>query len=89
LEGFFADTLPNAPIARLAIMRLDGDMYSSTWDALTSLYEKLSPGGFVIIDDYNALASCRQAVTDFRNVYGIDDELLPIDWSGAFWRRSG
>lgn len=65
LPGWFKDTLPNAPIERLAVMRLDGDLYASTLDALTYLYPKLSPGGFVIIDDY-ALDSCRQAVHDYR-----------------------
>jgi hypothetical protein len=38
LEGFFADTLPTAPITKLALLRLDGDMYGSTLDALTHLY---------------------------------------------------
>ena len=44
LPGFFADTLPRAPIESLAILRLDGDYYSSTWDALAALYPLLSPG---------------------------------------------
>src|SRR5262249_7945660 len=52
LEGWFKDTLPSAPINSLAVMRLDGDMYESTIQALEALYPKLSPGGFVIIDDY-------------------------------------
>ena len=44
LPGFFAETLPRAPIESLAILRLDGDYYSSTWDALAALYPLLSPG---------------------------------------------
>lgn len=48
LRGWFKDTLPTAPIRHLAILRLDGDMYGSTMDALTALYPKLSPGGFCI-----------------------------------------
>jgi O-methyltransferase len=46
--------LPVAPIERLTLFRLDGDMYELTKiQALGSLYPKLSPGGFVIIDDYH------------------------------------
>jgi O-methyltransferase len=45
LVGWFEDTLPNAPIDRLAVLRLDGDMYSSTIQVLTTLYPRLSPGG--------------------------------------------
>lgn len=87
LKGWFRDTLPEAPVERLAVLRLDGDMYESTTDALTSLYPKLSPGGFVIIDDY-FLRPCRQAVADYREAHGITEEIQWIDRMGAFWRRS-
>ena len=88
LKGWFRDTLPTAPIDRLAILRLDGDLYESTIQALDSLYDKLSPGGFVIVDDYHNVAACRQAVHDFRSNRGITDPIQTIDWGGAFWRRS-
>jgi O-methyltransferase len=87
LEGWFRDTLPDAPIASLAVMRLDGDMYESTTDALTALYPRLSPGGYVIIDDYGAIPACRKAVHDYRTAHGIADPILPIDWTGVYWRR--
>ena len=87
LKGWFKDTLPGAPIERLAILRLDGDMYESTMDALQSLYSKLSVGGFVIVDDY-CIESCRKAVTDFRARHGIMDDIIDIDGTGVFWRRS-
>ena len=87
LKGWFRDTLPTAPIERLAVMRLDGDLYESTMDALTNLYDRLSVGGFVIIDDYD-IKGCRDAVHDFRNARGITDEIVKIDWTGVYWRRS-
>jgi O-methyltransferase len=86
LPGWFKDTLPTAPIERLAILRLDGDMYESTINALDALYDKVSPGGFVIVDDYNALQSCKQAINDFRGRRGISGMLEPIDNLAAFWR---
>ncbi|MGF7234717.1 MAG: TylF/MycF/NovP-related O-methyltransferase, partial [Frankia sp.] len=66
LPGWFADTLPTAPIDSLAVIRLDGDMYSSTIEALTALYPKLQAGGFCIVDDYGAVDGCRRAVEDYR-----------------------
>ncbi len=87
LVGWFRDTLPAAPIHRLAVLRLDGDLYESTMDALRHLYPKLSIGGYVIIDDYGAVPACRAAVRDFRTEYGIAEEIEPIDWSGVFWKR--
>lgn len=87
LPGWFRDTLPTAPIEKLAVMRLDGDLYESTMDALVNLYPKLSPGGFVIIDDY-FIPACRKALEDFRDEQGINDPLEMIDDYSAFWRRS-
>lgn len=91
LKGWFKDTLPSAPIERLSIMRLDGDYYESTRDALTALYAKLSPGGFVIIDDYGEdhWTDCRQAVEEFRTAQGISDRVTVVDSSCVFWRKSG
>ncbi len=88
LKGWFKDTLPDAPIEQLAILRLDGDLYESTWDSLTHLYHKVSTGGFIIIDDYNALDVCREAVHNFRAEQGIHDELITIDDVSVYWRKS-
>lgn len=88
LKGWFSETLPHAPIERLAVMRLDGDMYESTMDALVSLYPKLSVGGYVIIDDYEAVPACKQAVHDYRAKHGIEDEIITIDPQSSYWRRS-
>jgi O-methyltransferase len=87
LPGWFRDTLPSAPINRLAVLRLDGDLYESTMDALSALYHKVSPGGFIIADDYG-LPTCRAAIEDFRRARGITDQIHQIDWTGAFWQRS-
>lgn len=86
LEGWFCDTLPDAPIDRIAVLRFDGDMYGSTMDVLNNLYHKISIGGFCIIDDY-ALEPCKQAVHDFRQSHGITEPIEQIDWSGVYWRK--
>lgn len=89
LPGWFCDTLPQAPLDRLAILRLDGDYYTSTRDALTLLYPKLSPGGFVMIDDWgiDSICGAKAAVVEFRRDFQITDEIIPIDWHSAYWRK--
>jgi hypothetical protein len=87
LPGWFADTLPTAPIDRIAVLRLDGDLYSSTMDSLVNLYPKLSTGGFVIVDDY-VIPGCARAIHDFRDAYGISEPLIAIDDSASYWRRA-
>jgi O-methyltransferase len=79
--------LDNLNIDSLAVLRLDGDMYSSTIQVLEKLYDKVSIGGYIIIDDY-ALPGCEKATSDFRNSRGITDPLIDIDGTGAFWRKS-
>jgi hypothetical protein len=88
LSGWFRNTLPTAPIEQIAVLRLDGDMYESTWDALVNLYSKIVPGGYVVVDDYGGIAACQMAVADFRREQGIEDEIHGIDSSGVYWRRS-
>ncbi len=87
LKGWFKDTLPEAPIEKLAVLRLDGDMYESTMDGLVHLYPKLEPGGYLIVDDYGVIPACRKAVHDYRERHGIQEPIIDIDGSGHFWRK--
>ncbi len=87
LVGWFKDTLPEAPIDRLAVVRIDGDLYESTMDAISALYPKLSVGGYVIVDDYNDIRACRQAVSDYRVANGITDKIEMADWTGVYWQK--
>jgi O-methyltransferase len=87
LEGWFEDTLPTAPIEQIAVLRLDGDYYSSTMQALEALEPKVQPGGFVIVDDHGAIEGCRKAVADHRAANGITAPIHEIDWTGAYWRK--
>lgn len=88
LKGWFKNTLPEAPIEQLAILRLDGDLFESTMDGLKHLYPKLSQGGYVIVDDYHVVPGCKAAVTQFCEQQGIEPELVEIDGVGVFWRKS-
>ena len=88
LKGWFKDTLPGAPIDKLALLRLDGDLYESTMDAITALYDKVVPGGFILVDDYGDFEPCRRAIDEFRSARGIRDPIEKADWSGVYWRKS-
>ncbi len=86
LKGWFSDTLPTAPIEKIALLRLDGDLYESTMDALVPLYPKVSKGGFVIVDDYNSWAGCKKAIDEYRTEKGITSPLIEIDPHAVYWR---
>jgi hypothetical protein len=91
LKGWFKDTLPSAPIERLALLRLDGDYYESTRDCLVNLYDKVSAGGYLIVDDYgeDTWTYCRQAVDEFRAERGCAEPMVQVDRSCWYWRKAG
>lgn len=66
-KGWFQDTLPIAKeeIESIAILRLDGDWYASIKTCLENLYDKVSKGGLIIIDDYGYYEGCTKAVDEF------------------------
>lgn len=88
VEGWFRDTLPTLRNETFSVIRLDGDMYESTMQALENLYPRLSDGGYVIVDDYGAVHGCREAVFDYRRDHGITAPIAEIDWTGAYWQKS-
>jgi hypothetical protein len=90
LKGWFKDTLPTAPIRALSLIRLDGDFYESTRDGLNYLYNRLSIGGYVIIDDYgeDSWTYCRKAVDEFRSERQIEDPLIVVDSKCVYWQRT-
>lgn len=88
VEGWFSVTLACVDAEEFAVVRLDGDLYESTTDALAALYPKLAPGGFLVVDDYGAISACRAAVHDYRRRHGVRDEIYEIDWTGVYWRKT-
>ena len=88
VAGWFSQSLSQVSSKRLAILRVDADLYSSTTDVLQALYHKVSPGGWIIIDDYNILPPCREAVDEFRAANSINAPIEAIDAHAVCWRRS-
>jgi O-methyltransferase len=87
IEGWFSDTMPQVDAEALAVLRLDGDMYESTIVPLVHLYDRISPGGWVIVDDYQIMRACRQAVRDFFADRGARPRLRKIDHVGVYFRK--
>jgi Macrocin-O-methyltransferase (TylF) len=89
VEGWFRDTLPALRSHTWSVLRIDGDLYESTMDALDNLYPGLSPGGWVIVDDYYDIEACAQAVSDYRHQQRITEPLVRVDWTGMCWQKEG
>jgi len=87
IKGWFKDTLQDPPVDTLAIIRLDGDLYESTIQPLNALYDKLSIGGYVIVDDYHVVEPCKFAIHDFFKNQNISPNLIEIDGVGVYWEK--
>ncbi len=87
LKGWFKDTLYDSSVQAISLLRLDGDLYESTMQALDALYDKVSHNGYVIIDDYHCVPQCKQAILDFFTKRKIHPELNEIDGVGVYWKK--
>lgn len=87
LKGWFRDTMKDVPSEKIAVLRLDGDMYESTIDPLNHLFDRVSPGGYVIVDDYRVVPASKDAVHDFLDARGLTPEIIEIDGVGVYFRK--
>ncbi len=89
--GWFQETVPDlaGKMGPIAILRLDGDWYESTRVCLNYLYPLISPGGIIILDDYNAWEGCAKAANEFRSQLSITAPIEKIDNEAIFWRVDG
>lgn len=87
VKGWFRDTMPTLQTRTIAVLRLDGDMYESTIDPLRYNYDKIPPGGFVIVDDYHVVPQAKKAVHDFLSERGVTVNLREIDGVGVYFRK--
>jgi O-methyltransferase len=67
VKGWFENTVPvtKKEIQQIAVLRIDGDWYESTKCCLENLYDKVTSGGYIIVDDYQSCYGCRRAVDEF------------------------
>ncbi len=87
IKGWFKDTLATTPTGPLALLRLDGDLYESTRVTLEALYDRVSPGGYIIVDDYHSWPGCRRAVNEFIEARSLEISLIDIDANAVYWRK--
>lgn len=81
VEGMVEDTIPNTVPEKISLLRLDTDLYQSTYHELVHLYPRLSVGGFLIIDDYGFYQGARKATDQYIAEYNPDIFLARIHWS--------
>lgn len=89
VKGYFNDSMPHlAPhVDNIAILRLDGDMYQSTVDVLYFLFDKVSIGGYVIVDDWTGFPA-KDAVLDFLACHKLSPKIIAIDETATYFQKT-
>jgi cephalosporin hydroxylase len=88
LQGPPSRTLAEAPIDEIAVLRVESQEPDEVAAVLGALYDRVTPGGFVVVDGYGA-PECEAAVEEFRSLHGLVEPLERVDWSAAAWRKTG
>jgi O-methyltransferase len=89
VPGWFEHTLKTAPVDRIAILHIDADWYESVKLVLDVFYDKVVPGGFVILNDYGAWPGCNQAINDYFVEHGLCHIKMTIvePSTGAYFQK--
>jgi cephalosporin hydroxylase len=86
LQGSFTDTLPDAPIDKVALLRIGASAADSAGDVLEALYHKVPLGGFVIVDGHESPA-CEKAIDKFRSDRGVEEQIERVGAGTISWRK--
>ena len=89
VKGWFEDTFPGAldEVGQVALLHADGDWYESVKLTLETFYDRIAPGGYVVLDDYGHWIGAKRATDEFRAARGITAPLITVDYAGRYWRK--
>jgi hypothetical protein len=89
VRGWFENTFPvvGAEIPHVSLLHLDVDWYESTKLCLEHFYDKVAPGGFVVIDDYGYWSGCKMAVDEFIATRGLKVKLMRVGHIGSYFQK--
>ena len=89
VKGWFDTTVPakKDEINEIAVLRIDGDWYESTKCCLENLYDHVTPGGYIIIDDYQSCYGCKRAVDEYIQKMDICPDIRFDGRGGCYFKK--
>lgn len=82
VKGLFQATLPACGVEKIGVLHIDGDWYESVKVCLEHLYDRVTSGGIIQIDDYGHWAGARKAVDEFLREHPSQIVLQKLDYTG-------
>jgi len=89
VKGWFEDSMPKtlSQIDTIAILHLDCDLYESVTYCLEKLYDKVTEGGIVVVDDYGYFKGCKKAVDEFLQKKNIPTYIVKTKECAVYFRK--
>lgn len=87
-KGYFKDSFSKIrnEIKEIAVLRIDAVI--ATIECLEEFYDKVSVGGYIVLDDYGHYPECKKAVDEFRSSRGIKDPIHYTDYTEVWWKKT-
>ena len=79
VKGWFAETFPRTSVPGIALLHIDADWYDSVRLCLETWFDRVTPGGYVVLDDYGRWKGCTRATDEFLQQRGLP----PLDRTGS------
>jgi hypothetical protein len=89
VPGLFQDTFAKSleKVGPIAYLHLDADFYEATTYCLDHLFDRVSPGGIIIFDDYSYFLGCQKAVDEFLSARKLSHTLVRTVQHSAYLRK--
>ncbi|MEO0565877.1 MAG: TylF/MycF/NovP-related O-methyltransferase [Chloroflexota bacterium] len=87
VQGWFADTLTDSAVEQIAVLHIDADWYEPVYFVLETFYERIAPGGYIIVDDYGFWDGATKALDDFAATTFPDATIIPVGNVAAVVRK--
>jgi O-methyltransferase len=89
VPGWFRDTFPDAPVHSVALLHIDADWYDPVRLCLETFYDKVVPGGVIVLDDYGVWEGCKAAFDEFWERRGlVRPSLIWPDKGAVYFRKA-
>jgi O-methyltransferase len=87
IPGWFQDTFPSVKASQIALLNIDADWYESVKLCLETFYDRVTPGGFISIDDYGYWPGCKRAVDEFFQARVLPYKLNQVNFTVHWFQK--
>lgn len=84
VPGWFEQTYPNNNVDRISVLHIDVGQHDAELISLQAFYDRVEPGGLILLDDYGSWSGCRKAIDSFFGPLDGVSDIIQIDDSSYY-----